>query len=207
MIFGIGLSKTGTTSLFVALHLLGYRAGTFRHLMRLGLADWFKGSFERDYLAEYDALTDLPIGLYYPELDKRYPNSKFILTTRSLEPWIKSISAQFVKHPDPAPGFIRDVRLATYGATSCSDVRYRHVYETHSRDAIAYFRDRPGTLLQIDILAGDGWKDVCPFLGQPIPTQAFPHVQPGYRLALESTSPYHGGDARSGASGDRSLGG
>ena len=36
-IFGIGLSKTGTTSLWAALDLLGYRAATFRHMRELGL--------------------------------------------------------------------------------------------------------------------------------------------------------------------------
>ena len=65
MIFGIGLSKTGTTSLFAALDELGYRSATYRHLRGLGLDEWFEGNFERDYLAGYDAATRwvLPIML------------------------------------------------------------------------------------------------------------------------------------------------
>lgn len=58
--FGIGLSKTGTISLFAALALLGYRA------------------------AEHDVATDLPLAAFYPQLDERYPGSKFILTLRDM---------------------------------------------------------------------------------------------------------------------------
>ena len=49
-IFGIGLPKTGTTSLYAALYYLGYRAGTYRHMARLGMGEWFQGDFTIDYL-------------------------------------------------------------------------------------------------------------------------------------------------------------
>ena len=49
MIFGVGLSKTGTTSLFAALDRMGYRAGTYRHLRALGVEDWRSGRFAKDF--------------------------------------------------------------------------------------------------------------------------------------------------------------
>ena len=30
-------------------------------------------------------------------------------------------------------------------------------------------------LLVIDIVGGDGWEQLCPFLGVPIPEEPFPH--------------------------------
>ena len=48
-IFGIGLSKTGTTSLYTALEMMGYRAGTFRHMRKLGLSGWMAGDFSKDH--------------------------------------------------------------------------------------------------------------------------------------------------------------
>lgn len=186
MIFGIGLSKTGTTSLFAALDLLGLRSATYRHLRALGLEEWFAGDFERDYLAGYEAATDLPLATFFPQLDRRYPGSKFVLTTRALESWLESAAKHF--STPPASEFGRLVRLATYGVTGYDEARFRYVHETHARNVGWYFRDRPDALLSLDVVAGEGWEKLCPFLGQPIPNAPFPHVQPGYRLPAEAAS-------------------
>jgi len=180
-IFGIGLSKTGTTSLYVALHQLGYRSGTYHHLKGLKLKRWFKGDFTKDYLTDYDALTDLPIGTYFADLDRRYPGSKFILTTRDIDSWLDSAARHWTKRPDRRRGFGRDVRIATYGISGFDRDRFRLVYETHARNVQWYFRDRPRDLLALDIRAGQGCSELCPFLGKGIPPEPFPHVQPGYR--------------------------
>lgn len=183
MIFGIGLSKTGTTSLFAAFDRLGYRAGTYRHLRALRLDDWFSGSFASEYLSEYDAVTDLPLAVYYPQLDKRYPGSKFILTVRDSESWLESARQHFTRPPGSVFG--RDVRLATYGIIGFDRDRFRYVYETHLRNVSWYFRERPESLLTLDIIGGEGWEKLCAFLDREIPSGPFPYVQPGYRLATE----------------------
>jgi len=183
MVFGIGLSKTGTTSLFAALDLLGYRAGTYRHLRALGLDGWFQGDFRTDYLTAYDALTDLPIATFFPQLDARYPGSKFILTVREMDSWLESARVHFTRPPTTAFG--RDVRLATYGIVGFDRARFRYVYETYVRNAGWYFRERKDDLLTLDIVGGEGWETLCRFLGRKIPSDPFPNVQPGYRLPKE----------------------
>ena len=183
MIFGIGLSKTGTTSLFAALAELGFRSATYRHLRGLGLEEWFEGNFERDYLAEYDAATDLPLATFFPQLDARYSGSKFILTVRELDSWLKSAETHFTR--PPATSFGRDVRLATYGITGYDELRFRHVYETHARNVGRHFRERPEQLLTMDLVGGEGWEALCPFLERAVPDTPFPHVQPGHRLPSE----------------------
>jgi hypothetical protein len=183
VIFGIGLSKTGTTSLFAALDRLGFRSATYRHLRGLGLVEWFEGKFERDYLAGYDAATDLPLAVFYPQLDERYPGSRFILTVRDRDSWLESARRHFSSQP--ATSFGRDVRLATYGITGFDARRFEHVYETHARNVAWYFSGRPEALLTLDIVAGEGWEPLCRFLGCDVPDEPFLHVQPGYRLPSE----------------------
>ena len=183
MIFGIGLSKTGTTSLFAALDMLGYRAATYRHFRSLGLDGWLRGDFDVDYLAGYDAATDLPLATYYPQLDALYPGSLFILTVREVESWLESARRHFTN--EPASAFGRDVRLAAYGITGFDESRFRLVYERHLRDVNEYFRERRDSLLTLDIVGGEGWDELCPFLGRKIPQVTFPHAMPGHRLPRE----------------------
>ena len=42
-------------------------------------------------MSEYQALTDIPVAPYYPQLDEIFPGSKFILTTRPTEAWLLSV--------------------------------------------------------------------------------------------------------------------
>ena len=181
-IFGIGLSKTGTTSLYAALHELGFRSGTYGHLKALGLEEWFRGDFDKDYLVDYDALTDLPIGCFVPQLDLRYPGSKFILTVRDFPSWLDSCRRQFTKEPDPTPGFVRDVHMAAYGVSCFNAERFEFVHTTHRRNVEWYFRDRRDDLLILDVCGGEGWEKLCEFLDCDQPNVDFPNVKPGFRV-------------------------
>ncbi len=83
-ILGIGLAKTGTVSLTVALKILGYSAihqPTPGHIPGL-----------EKTVALYDASCGLQLSYddNYKKLDKLFQNSKFILTTRSLNTWLRS---------------------------------------------------------------------------------------------------------------------
>ncbi|NIQ13131.1 MAG: hypothetical protein GTO02_01590, partial [Candidatus Dadabacteria bacterium] len=78
-IFGIGLSRTGTTSLNKALEILGYKSIHWPSNNQI-LTDICDGRFKWDILQTYDALTDIHGAAFYREFDKEYLNSKFILT-------------------------------------------------------------------------------------------------------------------------------
>ena len=89
-VFGIGFHRTGTSSLGRALEQLGYNVcGNFIH-NETNLGDTLH---QRAYdMAErYDAFQDFPWPLLYRELDKRYPGSRFILTTRNTDAWVRSV--------------------------------------------------------------------------------------------------------------------
>jgi len=94
-IFGIGLSKTGTSSLAQALAILGFRTKDYP-----GVAQYIPGdlsTLDPAMLDGHDALTDTPIPSLYPALDARYPGAKFILTVRSMDGWLKSCKKQFTE--------------------------------------------------------------------------------------------------------------
>ena len=78
-IFGIGLSKTGTTSLARALEILGYKTRDYLGVTRYSSGDL--SSIDLDEIETNDAFTDTPVPSFYRELDSRYPGSKFILTS------------------------------------------------------------------------------------------------------------------------------
>ena len=183
-VFGIGLSRTGTRSLGEALTLLGYRTASFvaHKTEERGKSTWFAGDFETDSLPNHDAAVDLPIPTFYPQLDQRYPGSKFILTVREPASWIASIRRHWTRWPiteDSAGRYRQMLRLAMYGMYGFSEARMIGVYEMHVQNVQQYFRARPQNLLLIDICGGEGWKRLCPFLGESEPPISFPWVNKG----------------------------
>lgn len=178
-LLGIGLSRTGTLSLSLALGRLGYRTAHFvdhRRVLR-GQDSWLAGDFREDSLAGYDAAVDLPVPAFYVQLDARYPGSRFILTVREAGSWIASMRRHWAATPlgdDPQGEYRRRVRLAMYGISGFSEERMRQVYETHQRGVHQYFAHRPDDLLVLDICGGQGWEPLCAFLGCEPPPEPFP---------------------------------
>ena len=93
-IFGIGLNKTGTTSLDSALVILGFPS---LHFGGQAAHDAVQRAIDErvpllSYLdPRYDAFSD--IGLLsrrFVMLDQQYPGSRFVLTTRPTADWIDS---------------------------------------------------------------------------------------------------------------------
>lgn len=172
-IFGIGLSKTGTTSLAAALELMGYRTRDnpgIEHYVPGDLASIDSGVIER-----HDALTDTPIPSFYRELDRQYPGSKFILTVREMEGWLLSCRKQFTaKLAEKQNEAHNQLFIDLYGTPVFEEAKFRAGYERFVSGVLAHFRNRPQDLLVLDVAAGQGWKELCGFLGKPLPSQPFP---------------------------------
>jgi len=168
-VFGIGFHKTGTTSLEFALRELGYSVTGPNGVDDPDIAT---NALPLAYrLAEqFDAFQDNPWPVVYKELDERYPGSRFILTLRPTEPWIRSVLGHFGRETTPMREWI-------YGA-GCPEGHeevYISRYEAHSREVLDYFRERPDDLLRLRLTEGEGWEKLCPFLGKDIPSVPFPH--------------------------------
>ncbi len=169
-VFGIGFHKTGTTSLARALRVLGYRvAGPFGvHDDAIAATAVARAI---SIAAEWDAVQDNPWPLVYRELDEAYPGSKFILTVRDTDRWLASIMQHFGGETTPMREWIYGV-----GDPIGHEEIYRNRYEQHNRDVVEYFQNRPGELLMFNLAGGDGWDELCRFLGVAVPESPFPHA-------------------------------
>lgn len=172
-IFGIGLSKTGTTSLSRALEMSGYKTRDYLGITRYSAGDL--SSINLDEINSNDAFTDTPIPSFYKVLDVEYPNSKFILTIRNMDAWLKSCKKQFTqKHADKQNTASNLLFMDLYGCTVFDEQKFRDGYENFVNGVLHYFKERPQDLLVLDITAEGSWEKLSPFLGKPVPDIPFP---------------------------------
>jgi len=171
-VFCIGFHKTGTTTLEVALKKLGYKVtGSFGtkdpdiagkvHEMAYAMVERF------------DAFEDNPWPVLYKELDARFPGSKFILTRRPAEAWIRSQVKDFATTETPMRRWIYGEGA---GCPEGNEGIYIERYERHNREVLEHFRDRPQDLLVMDIPGDAAWERLCKFLGRAVPNEPFPHA-------------------------------
>jgi hypothetical protein len=52
-------------------------------------------------------------------------------------------------------------------------------YQNRNEEVRSYFADRPGDLLVLDVVGGEGWERLCPFLGLEPPAGPFPRLNSG----------------------------
>lgn len=159
----------------MALEKLGYRVcgGISLRLKGVKKPDFEKQMYAKAYVLveKYDAFQDNPWFIIYKELVEKYPNSKFLITLRDTESWIKSQVANFGCIETPMRKWIYGV-----GYPGGNENIYVKRYEDHHKDVIDYIKDRPGDLLVLDLQKGDGWKEICSFLQKDIPDIPFPHA-------------------------------
>jgi hypothetical protein len=188
-IFGIGLSRTGTTSLTKALTLLGISAQHYPNDPRTQ-AELKRGCYRLSVLETVQALTDIPVAPFYAQLDREYPGSKFVLTTRETDSWLGSVENHFRMYLDTRRDAFDDFVLAcVYGSLAFDRERFRYVKELHEENARRYFGDRSGQLLILDPAEGNSWEPLCRFLGLPVPSEPFPHENPARRKPARPKRP------------------
>ncbi|CAK1364100.1 unnamed protein product [Cercospora beticola] len=107
----LGLSRTGTMSMWTALQILGYKPYHFKeigkpeNLKDRHLVCWREAFYAKLYgsgepyatpefeklLQRYDAITDAPAVNFSDELIEAFPKAKIILSRREPEQWLKSM--------------------------------------------------------------------------------------------------------------------
>ena len=169
MVFGIGLSKTGTTSLAEALTIVGVPT---IHLPDKGLM--LAGRFS-EALAGYRGATDISVSFCFEALDAAYPGSRFVLTMRDRDTWIESVEAHMHRRPWPERGTpAAELRVRMYGTHLFERDRLLAAYDAFHSRVHRYFANRTAALAVMDIIGGQGWEVLCPFLGVSAPPSAFP---------------------------------
>lgn len=159
-IFGIGLAKTGTTSLNDAFAILG--------IASIGCPASISA------VKRFDAATDGIVADQFEQLDRAFPNSKFIYTVRERESWLESYTRYHGRKQSSSPGH-KDKVKRLYGTTGVDKQTLLDAYDRHESHVHEYFKDRPGDLLVFNICGGQAdWESLCAFLGKPIPDTPFP---------------------------------
>lgn len=181
-VFCIGLSKTGTRSLHEALQVLGLRSvhwGGPDLATAVQRGPEIRAAVERclregrpllEDLEEADAYSDIEaLSRHFDVLDEQYPGSRFILTVRAMDDWLDSRRRHVEANRE------RKARGEYAGTFLEVDLDgWRAEMTDHVERVLAHFEGRPHDLVVLDIAAGAGWAQLCPFLGLPIPDRPFP---------------------------------
>ena len=188
-VFGIGLSRTGTTSLGRALEQLGY----FHAHLRNPITEQI---LTEDDFALFDAATDAPVAARFETLYYTYPHARFILTVRPKASWLDSMqrlfemrTRAFFRHEGRFAGrealgrdamrhaadrLTEDHRLLFF-ALYLGHGDFGAAYDAHRQRVERFFVDKPERkLLRLDVFSGDGWRQLCGFLDRPEPGGPYP---------------------------------
>jgi len=180
-VFGIGLSRTATTSLATALETLGYATAHWSNPLTDQILD------DED-LHLFDAFADTPVCVAFEKHYFQFPESRYIYTTRDLEGWehswleyvrrrwgCENFQAAFKKIAS-TDGFeygrrFVDIHMTLY----FNHAGYAEAYRAYDRRVRAFFADKPPErFLILNICSGEGWEKLCRFLGHEMPDTPFP---------------------------------
>jgi len=169
-VFCIGLPRTGTTSIHLAFQYLGFKSIHFPKEL------WY--DIDHPITREFTAFSDTPLSLLYERLDEAFPNSLFILSTRDLEPWLKSCRWMYkYKFKDwafdlePAATFNKEL----FGVADFEQEAFTKAYHAFHEKVRSYFAGRPN-LLELNLPRETApWQKLCDFLGAETPSIPFPH--------------------------------
>ena len=191
-VFGIGLSKTGTTSLAEALRVLGFATVDSPHdsqsreeILAMLAANGGSGAGRLSVLDRFDAATDLPIAANYRALDRGYPGSRFVLTVREKGQWLASCERwwperimPFYDHPENwFTQYLEALCSAVFGTTDYDADLFSAAYDSHLEGVLEHFRSRSDELLVLDVSSDDAWAQLSEFLDRPAPRDTpFPHA-------------------------------
>ncbi len=201
-VFGIGFSKTGTTSLEDVFETLGYN--TCKGHWNLKHNDYLLSLYvNKDYneiykMTQYwDAYADGPWGGgdLYKKLYEWYPDAKFILTYREPEKWYESFYQMLTKFDDSEEKAMEAFHInKRYGTIYF----FKHIfkidnlknnkqqivdYYVRTNKEIEIFFDQKKNFLKIDLTKEkqhNPWEIICDFLEKSVPDIPFPHSNKGH---------------------------
>ena len=179
-IFCLGLNKTGTTTMHACFEALGLgpiaspgepdpqsQSQLFKDIA-------YSGNYRPAlrFARRYRSFEDRPWNVWdmYQHLDRTFPDSRFILTTRDPDDWWRAVS-RWLTHTKPqlVDRYLRHLKAPAFEKQAFIDG-----FEAYNANVRAYFGSRDDFLV-LDVCAGDEWKPLCTFLHLPVPDVTFPH--------------------------------
>ena len=191
-VIGVGLGRTGTASLKLALEQLGL--GPCHHMLELfsrpdDAARWQARA--RGEAVSWDTLlggfrstVDWPSVHFWRELVRDFPAAKVILTVREPNAWYDSISNTIFKALEqPLPEYDDAARgqrvmakdIIVERAFDDRPLDKAHVLARYAAHNAEVQRTVPAARLLV-YRVDDGWAPLCEFLGLPLPQTPFPQA-------------------------------
>ncbi len=184
-VFGIGMMKTGISSLSAALMFLGYKVNWLMGTEdgKLMMEEIKRPTSTTDYrlsiMNDYDAMVGIASATWFEQYDRVFPGAKFILHTRDLSDWLDSSERWWASTDDKKVrltlnnGFVKN---AAYGSWEFNKDRFEYLYHRHHREVVGWFKRKYGDkwgkhLLVINFINNDNderkWKKIVKFLKLP----------------------------------------
>ncbi|WP_296817183.1 sulfotransferase [Brevundimonas sp.] len=184
--FGIGLSRTGTTSLHAALLQLGFRS----HHWVVDCEDRLADAVDA-YAA--NAISDLNASYCFETLYYAFPAAKFIYTQRPEDQWVEAVKNHYgLESPQDLKELLRQIPVSDcpgvcevhrplfhliHHAIYTGHPTWLAAYRAHDARVKSFFGARPDKLLEIDIFSGAPvWPALCDFVGRPLEGGDFPRL-------------------------------
>jgi hypothetical protein len=160
-IFIIGLPRTATTSVCLAMLGLGFKTA--------------HNAYTERAFSEAEVIADTPVFCDYQTLDKHFPNSKFIYLTRNKDNWLPSIKQllqrMFVNLQRSDGGFnphlkrcYNDIFSPLTADNIAQDDFLFECYQRHQQGVFDYFQERTEDLLTIDVSDEQSYQEMLAFL-------------------------------------------
>ena len=171
-VFGLGLSKTGTSSLAAALSSLGHDTihndRAFVPFLHADGAYNATRYFDEHY-GRTTSVVDLPTAAYPHELLAHYGrDALFVLTERDPDAWFASFTAYLERlcrrRHGQQPATVAALLAHVYGSAEPDEKLWKQRFVAHNRAVRAAIPS--DQLLVMDITKGDGWPQLCAFLGR-----------------------------------------
>jgi hypothetical protein len=185
-LIGVGLGRTGTASLKMALERIGF--GPCYHMSELlldptraplwvaaaeGQPDW------RAIFQGYVATVDYPGCSFWRELARTYPESKLLLSVRDADSWFES-TQETIFSPTMSSMLTDSPLRMFFEKTVWKDFGDR----VHERAFMVDYFKHHNAAVQAAVPAerllvyevGQGWEPLCQFLGVPVPEAPFPRI-------------------------------
>jgi len=187
-VIGVGVGRTGTYSLKLALDRLGlgpcHHMEEVLHNQPVQVPLWTAAvAGQPDWEAIYDgyeSAVDWPTAGFFRELAAAYPSAKFVLTLRSPERWAESFSQTIYKlmaERDRAPEDMQawlDMAVGVIDKTGfpggLDTAGLMTAFTAHNEAVKAAIPADRLLIYQVK----DGWGPLCAFLGKTAPGEPFP---------------------------------
>jgi hypothetical protein len=169
----VGLTATGNRTAGKAMSLLGY--------------SWMHYPVSIPDLWRSQVATDTPVAMWFRQ-GKLPTKGVYILTTRSLEPWLADCEAWFDSKPiEKLKPFEKENRYALLNGLTFDRDRFTQAYAEHHRACHAMAKQMGVTLHEWDVVENPTWDFLVTLTGR-IPTDAFPYQAGVYNKTWQAVN-------------------